>query len=126
VRVDAAPDCSFGGDLHRVGCRLQAGEAKLVEVLRPGGLIGKGALGLRRQAGDQGGRQSMGAHVIECCRVEHEVGMAGTQQIEKVQPALRWPGAKPREPVIADLGAETVHQFVSCAGVVDRYPGRCL
>jgi hypothetical protein len=68
----------------------------------------------------------MGAHVIECCRVEHEVGMAGTQQIEKVQPALRWSGAEPGEPVIADLGAETVRHLVSCAGVIDRYPGRCL
>ena len=52
--------------------------------------------------------------------------MAGAQQIEEVQPALRWPCAEPGEPVVADLRAEAVRYFVPCAGVIDRYPGRGL
>ena len=55
VRVDAAPDGAFGGDLHRVWRRAQNGEAKPVEMRRPCGLIGKGRFRLLSQPGDQGG-----------------------------------------------------------------------
>ena len=37
--------------------------------------------------------------------------MAGAQQIEEIQPALRWPRAEPGEPIIADLRAEAVRRF---------------
>ena len=53
VRVDAAPDRSLGGDLHRIGRRGQCGEAEPVEMCRPGGLIGEDRLRFRRQTGDQ-------------------------------------------------------------------------
>ena len=92
MRVDAAPDRSFGGDQHRIGlrsepmprkavsglgCRGQSGEAEPVEVRRPGGLIGEDPLRLRRQTGDQRGGQSASAHVIERRVVQYEIGMSG-------------------------------------------------
>ncbi len=103
MRVDAAPDRPFGGDLDRIGCRRQLGKAKPVEMRMPCGLVGKGRFWLFRQPGDQRGGQGAAAHVVECCEVEHEVGMAGTQQIEEIQPALRWPRAEPR-PAAAKAG----------------------
>jgi hypothetical protein len=36
------------------------------------------------QPGDQGGRQLAVAHIVEGQVIQHEVGMAGTQQVEKV------------------------------------------
>ena len=103
VRVDAAHDCAFGGDLDWIGCGRQFSKAKPVKMRLPGGLIGKRGLGLFGQSRDQVGGQRTVAHVIECRGVQHEVGMAGTQQIEEVQPALRWPGAEP-EPAPAKAG----------------------
>jgi len=69
----------------------------------PGRLIGKHRLRLFGQPGDQGCGQSTVAHVIERRVVQHEVGMAGAQQIEEIQPALRWPCAEP-EPAPAKAG----------------------
>ena len=54
VRVDAAPNCSFGCDQHRIwGCG-QSGEAEPVEMRRPGGLIGEDCFRLLGQTGNQG------------------------------------------------------------------------
>src|ERR1700722_16519230 len=66
------------------------------------------------------------AHVIVGRVIEHVVGMAGTQEIKEVQPALRRAGAEPGEPVIADLSAETVLAGVARASVVDRDKWRGL
>ena len=55
VRVDAAPDRCLGGDLHRIRRRGQSGEFKPVKLCRPGGLIGKDPLRLRRQTGNERG-----------------------------------------------------------------------
>jgi hypothetical protein len=52
--------------------------------------------------------------------------MAGAQEIEKVQSALRSGGAKPGKVIIANLGAVAVRGFVACAGVIDRDPGCTL
>ena len=52
--------------------------------------------------------------------------MAGAQQLEEVQPALRARGAEPGEVVVADLGADAVPALVAGAGVVDADPGRGL
>jgi hypothetical protein len=98
-----SPGQAFGSDLHWIWGRRQVGEAKPVEMCRPGGLIGKGRFRLFRQPGDQGGGQSAAAHVLECRGVEYEVGMAGPQQVEEIQPALRWPRAEPGGPLVADL-----------------------
>ena len=58
--------------------------------------------------------------------IEHVICMTGAEQIEKIQPALREPGAEPREPVIADLCAKAVLPRMTRAGVVHRYKRRCL
>src|SRR4030081_504272 len=58
--------------------------------------------------------------------IEPVISMAGAQQIEEVQPALRCAGGEPGEPVIADLGAEAILARVARTGVVDRYKGRRL
>jgi hypothetical protein len=49
--------------------------------------------------------------------------MAGTQQVEEVQPALARRRAEPGEAVVADLRADTVGALVAGAGVVHRDPG---
>ena len=41
VRVDAAPDGPLSSNLHGIWRRGQSGEAKSVEVCRPGGMISK-------------------------------------------------------------------------------------
>jgi hypothetical protein len=122
MRADAAPLGALGGDQHRLGRRGQCDETEPVEVSRPRGLIGEAALGLRRQTGDQGGGQSAVAHVFERRIVQHKVDMAGAQQIEEVQPALRGPRAELGESVVADLRAEAVLGFMPRRGVIDGYP----
>jgi hypothetical protein len=126
MRMDAAPLGAFSSDLHWIRCHGQHGKAEPLEVCRPSSLIGKGCLRLFGQSGDQGGGQCTAAHIVERRLVQHEVGMAGAQQIKEIQPALRWPCAEPSETIIADLRAETVRRFMPCAGVIHRYPRRCL
>ncbi len=131
--LGTAPDGSLGGDLYWIGSRSepmprkavsglrrdgQAGEPNSVELRRPGGLIGEGRPRLLIQPGDQGRGQRPLAHVIERCGVEHEVGVAGTQQIQEVQSALRGPCAEPGEMLIADLRAVAILGLMPRAGVV--------
>ena len=66
------------------------------------------------------------AHIGERLGVDHVVAMAGAQQVEEIEPALRAGGAEPGEAVVADLRAEAVRRLVARAGVVDRDPGRRL
>src|SRR5271165_294582 len=89
VRLNAAPQGALGGDPHGVGRDIQRGEAEPVEMRQPRGLIGEAGLRLRRQAGDQRRGQCMLSHVAVGRVVEHVIGMAGAQQIEEAQPALR-------------------------------------
>jgi len=80
MRVDAAPDGAFGGDLYGVGRCGQGGEAEPFEMRRPGGLIGERGFRLFRQAGNQGGGQGPATHVLERRVIQYEVGMPGAQQ----------------------------------------------
>ena len=75
-------------------------------------LIGKGCLRLLGQSGNQGGGQCTAAHIVERRVVQHEVGMAGAQQIEEVQPALRWPRAEPGDCRSADAAASCPPLYV--------------
>ena len=74
----------------------------------PVGLVGEPRPWFRPQTGDRGRWQALVSHVVICGIVQHVIGMAGAQQIQEVQPAFRRPGAKPCEPVIADLRAKAV------------------
>ena len=49
--------------------------------------------------------------------------MAGAQELQEIETALRSGGAKPSEVVVADLGAAAIHAFVASTGVVHRDPG---
>ena len=89
---DAAPDRALGGDLHRVGMDLQGGDGEPVEVGHPRVAIGELRARVAGQQGNHLGREIAPAHVIDRRRVDHEVGVAGAQQFEKVQPALRMGG----------------------------------
>ena len=92
----------------------------------PRRLINELHLARSSQAGDQRRGQSAAAHVVERQFIQHEVGMAGAQQIEKVQPGLGGSRGEPGEAVVADLRAKAIFGFMPCAGVIDRYPRRCL
>ena len=75
---------------------------------------------IKSAAGDKGSKVHYAIRdLIEGRVVQHEAGMSGAQQIEEVQPALRWPRAEPGEPVAADLRAITVGPGVPRAGVVN-------
>lgn len=89
VRLNAAPQCPLGGDPDRVRRRIQPGKAQPVEMCQPGIAIGEARFRFGREAGNQRGGQRMLSHVAIRGVVEHVIGMTGTKQIEKIQPALR-------------------------------------
>ncbi len=124
VRLDAAPDRTLGRDPDRIGRDHQRGDAELVEMPKPGGLVGEVPLGMLRQAGDHRPRQRPLAHVGERLGVDDVVGEAGPQHLEEVQPALRGRRDEGGEVVVAELGADAVLVPVAGAGVVDADPAR--
>ncbi len=67
---------------------MAGAEAKARQVCTPRGLVSK-ALAL---VGEQGGDARLGHTVLEHVGhrggIQHVIGMAGAQQVEKVQPAL--------------------------------------
>jgi hypothetical protein len=77
MRLYAAPQRRFGGDLDRVGCDLQRGQAKAFKMREPGGLISEPCLWPRRQKGDRRSGQAVLAQTGVHCVVQHVVGMAG-------------------------------------------------
>ena len=126
VRLNAAPQRRFGGDPGRVRRDLQRVEAQPVEMCLPGGLVAEPCLRFSLQTGDRGRWQALVSHVVVSGVVEHVVSVAGAEQIEEVQPALRGPRAEPGEPLIADLRAKPVLPGMPRAGVVNCDPGRCF
>src|ERR1039458_2457979 len=52
--------------------------------------------------------------------------MAGAQQFEKIEPALRLSGAEPGKMLVADLCADAIGALVTSAGVIHRNPGCTL
>jgi hypothetical protein len=54
MRVNAAPNRTFGGDGHRIGRDAQGGETQPFELSRPGCLVEEDRLRLCGQSGDQG------------------------------------------------------------------------
>jgi hypothetical protein len=110
-----APRCALGGDAHRIGRHLQTGDAELLEMTLPGGLIGKQALLMRGQLPDDRSGQGVLAHVVqgrvprvrlrrpEGSLTDHIVGVTGTQQVEEVQTTLAVRRAELGECIIADV-----------------------
>jgi hypothetical protein len=69
------------------------------------------------------GGQRAFAHVGERLGVDDVVVVAGAQQREEVEAALRDGGAEPSEVRVADLRAEAVGGLMARTGVVHRDPG---
>ncbi len=89
MRVDAAPDGTLRGDLHRIRSYCQHRKAEPFKLRRPRALIGEDARGLFSQTIDQDSGQPSLSHVFIRFFVEHVIGMTGPKQVKKVQPALR-------------------------------------
>ena len=119
VGLDAAPECGFSGDLHRIGGDLERGEAELFKMGLPCRAIGEVLVVVFGELADQRPGERAVAHIGERLGVDDVVAMAGTQQVEEVEPALRTGGAEPGEAVIADLRAEAILGLVPGTGVVD-------
>ena len=124
MRLDAAPHRPFRGDAHRIGRDRQRGDPEPLKVPRPGRLVGKVPIGMGGQPRDHRTRQGALAHVGQGLGVDHVIAVAGPQQLEEVQPALRSGGGKRGEMVVAELGAEHVAVLVAGAGVVNADPAR--
>src|SRR4051812_13126719 len=97
-------------------------QAETVQMGLPGIFVGKAPALVAEQAGDH----SLGNLVLDQvgrgAGVDDVVGMAGAQQVQEVQPALRRTGGEPGEAVIADVRGVFVMSGMAGAGVIDRHP----
>src|SRR6266581_7598664 len=124
MRLDAAPQSPLGGDADRIGRDLERRDAEPVEMLAPGGRVREMLVRMLVQSCDDRAGQVPSAHVAERRSIDDVVGMAGPQQVEEIEPALRLRGAEPGEMLVADLRADAIGGFVASPGIVDRNPGR--
>jgi hypothetical protein len=77
VHLDAAPQRAFGRDLHRIGCRRQLRDPKLVKMRLPGSGIGKPLVRVCRGAGDDGLGKCSLAHIAQRGIVDHVISVSG-------------------------------------------------
>src|SRR6185312_13219369 len=61
-------------------------------------------------------------HIGERLGADHVITVAGTQEFQEIEPALRAGRSEPGEAVVADLRAEAVLRLVASPGVVDGDP----
>src|SRR5260370_4658610 len=120
--VDAAPECAFRSDRHRLGERLERGNAKSVEMLLPGRTIGEALVVVLGELPDHRTGERPAAHISERLGVDRVVAMAGAQQFEKVEPALRAGRAEPGKAVVANMRAEPVPRLVARPRAAYRDP----
>jgi len=104
---------------------IERGDAERLQMRRPRVSIGEALGRVGCEHADHGTRQIALAHVGEARLVDEMRRVAGVEQVQEVQPALRARGDERRELVIADLRGDEVLGLVPCAGVVDRNP-RCV
>src|SRR5580765_5995562 len=124
MRLDAAPQCPFGGDADWVRGDPHYADAKLIEMRLPGSLIGEPRLLMGGQRTDDRPGKVSSAHIVQRRRVDDAVCEPGAQEIQEVQPALARAGAEPGEIIVADLGGEAVLASMACTSVIHRDPGR--
>jgi len=122
--LNAAPQCPFGRDQHRVWIDLEGGDAEFVQMRGPCRLVGEVTIGMFGEPGDHLSGERTFAHIGERCVIDDVIAMAGAQQAEEVEAALGGGGGEGGEMGIADLGAEAILGLVARAGVVHRDPGR--
>ena len=89
MRLNAAPQSALGCDLNWIWCHPQRVEAEPVEMGPPGRPVIEPCLRHGHQKRDRRRWQIMAPYGVISGIVQHVIGMAGTKQIEKVQPALR-------------------------------------
>src|ERR1700680_2702862 len=110
--LDAAPQGSLGGDADWIRRDPERGDAEPVEMLTPGDRVREMLVRMLGQSCDDRAGQAPSAHVAEGFGIDHVVGMAGPQQVEEIEPALRSSGAEPGEMLIANLRADAIGGFV--------------
>jgi len=113
--LNAAPRRTFGGDQHGIRIDLEGRNAELFKVRVPGRLIGETAVGMFGEPGDHMAGQRTFAHIGERRVIDDVIIMAGAQQAEEVEAALRGSGGEGGEVRVADLGAETVLRLMARA-----------
>jgi hypothetical protein len=86
-------------------------------------IFGKAPRSGGEQSGDDAFRYAVFDQVGQRRSIDHVVGMAGAQQVQEVQPALRRAGGEPSEVVVADVRGVFIAPGVPGAGVIDRHPG---
>ena len=123
MRLDAAPQRPFGGDHGRIGSDLESGDAEPIEMCTPGRLIGEELIRMFGQAGDHRCGKRAVAHIGQRLGIDDVITMAGAQQLQEIETALRIRGAEPGEVCVADLRAEAIRGLVASTGIVDRDPG---
>jgi hypothetical protein len=88
VGRNAAPQRAFGDDAPGRLIGAQTGDAELVEMGHKGVLIGKIALGVGRERGEDRIGERMLAHIVERRVIDRVVIMPGAQQAQKIEPAF--------------------------------------
>jgi hypothetical protein len=77
VVLDAAPQCAFGGDQHRVRIDLEGGDAELFQMRGPRRLIGEIMIGMFGEPGNHMRRQRPFAHIGERRVIDDVIAVAG-------------------------------------------------
>ena len=79
MRLEAAPQSAFAGDLHGIGVDLEGRGAELVQVGVPGPPVGENAIVMLSEAGDDGAGERPGAHIGQGLLVDDVIVMSGPQ-----------------------------------------------
>src|SRR3954454_3705487 len=82
MRGHRPPQRALGGDAHRIGGDRKCGDAELLQMALPGGLVSELALLVPGPLPDYYTGQVMLAHVLHRRVVDDIVGVAGAQQRE--------------------------------------------
>jgi hypothetical protein len=82
---------------------LEGGDAELVEMVVPGGLVGKASGGMLEKASDHVFGQRAFAHVGDRLIIDDVIAVTDARRFEEVEAALGIRGAKPGEVLVADL-----------------------
>jgi hypothetical protein len=105
---------------------LQARDAEPLQMTMPSLRADEMRLRMLGQSRDRVLRQGATPHGLERGGVDDVIAVAGAQQLEEVEPALRAGGGEEGKARVADLRAHAVRRPMSSTGVVDRDPPRRL
>src|SRR6516225_8120912 len=83
----------------------------------------KGAIDVLGQSSDDRPGERTRAHISQRFGIDDVIAMAGAQNFEEVETALRLGGSEPCKLSVADLGTEAIRGLVARARIVHRDPG---